>query len=148
MVSPTRLFGGRVAAGLQPVHPGVLAVELHQFAVTSRFGDAAISEDVDAVGVGDGREPVADHDDGSAFTQALDGFEERRLCVPSQVAMVGDRLFTDTIVGNRLGLFTILVQPPENELALTPPRTSIFKARSSFLRNWEIWIARKSGVKI
>ena len=64
-----------------------------------------------------------------------------------QVAMVGDRLFTDTIVGNRLGLFTILVQPPCEELVLKPSIATIFKARSSFLRNWEIWIARKSGVK-
>jgi hypothetical protein len=28
-----------------------------------------------------------------------------------QVAMVGDRLFTDILAGNRLGLFTILVEP-------------------------------------
>ena len=67
---------------------------------------------------------------------------------PAQVAMVGDRLFTDTIVGNRLGLFTILVQPPCEELVLKPSLATIFKARSTFLRNWEIWIARKSGVKI
>ena len=73
--------------------------------------------------------------------------EEMKL-PPSQVAMVGDRLFTDTIVGNRLGLFTILVQPPINELGLNPSTFSIFKASSNFLRNWEIWIARKSGVKI
>jgi uncharacterized protein len=66
----------------------------------------------------------------------------------SQVAMVGDRLFTDTIVGNRLGLFTILVQPPCEEIVFKPSISTIFKARSSFLRNWEIWIARKSGVKI
>jgi HAD superfamily phosphatase (TIGR01668 family) len=66
----------------------------------------------------------------------------------NQVAMVGDRLFTDTIVGNRLGLFTILVQPPCDEITLKPSLSSLFKARSTFLRNWEIWIARKSGVKI
>jgi predicted HAD superfamily phosphohydrolase YqeG len=66
----------------------------------------------------------------------------------AQVAMVGDRLFTDTIVGNRLGLFTILVQPPCEELVFKPSIATIFKARSSFLRNWEIWLARKSGVKI
>ncbi|MDX2256585.1 MAG: YqeG family HAD IIIA-type phosphatase [Pseudanabaenaceae cyanobacterium bins.39] len=66
-----------------------------------------------------------------------------------QVAMVGDRLFTDTIVGNRLGLFTILVQPPCNEqIILKPSLNTIFKARSTFLRNWEIWIARKSGIEI
>jgi HAD superfamily phosphatase (TIGR01668 family) len=28
----------------------------------------------------------------------------------AQVAMIGDRLFTDVIAGNRLGLFTVLVQ--------------------------------------
>lgn len=31
-----------------------------------------------------------------------------------QVAMVGDRLFTDVIAGNRLGMFTILVEPIVN----------------------------------
>jgi HAD superfamily phosphatase (TIGR01668 family) len=30
---------------------------------------------------------------------------------PGQVALIGDRLFTDVIVGNRLGLFTVLVKP-------------------------------------
>ncbi len=30
---------------------------------------------------------------------------------PAQVALVGDRLFTDVIAGNRLGLFTVLVRP-------------------------------------
>ena len=30
---------------------------------------------------------------------------------PDQIAMVGDRLFTDVLVGNRLGLFTVLVRP-------------------------------------
>jgi HAD superfamily phosphatase (TIGR01668 family) len=30
---------------------------------------------------------------------------------PGQVALVGDRLFTDVIAGNRLGLFTVLVRP-------------------------------------
>ena len=35
-----------------------------------------------------------------------------QLNVPAaQVALVGDRLFTDVIVGNRLGLFTVLVKP-------------------------------------
>ena len=29
----------------------------------------------------------------------------------SQVALIGDRVFTDVIVGNRLGLFTVLVKP-------------------------------------
>ncbi|MEN9204187.1 MAG: YqeG family HAD IIIA-type phosphatase [Thermostichales cyanobacterium BF4_bins_65] len=30
---------------------------------------------------------------------------------PSQVAMIGDRLLTDILAGNRLGLFTIWVEP-------------------------------------
>ncbi|MCP9774436.1 YqeG family HAD IIIA-type phosphatase [Cyanobium sp. WAJ14-Wanaka] len=33
----------------------------------------------------------------------------------SQVALVGDRLFTDVIAGNRLGLFTVLVKPIDPE---------------------------------
>ncbi len=36
---------------------------------------------------------------------------------PAQVALVGDRLFTDVLVGNRMGLFTVLVKPidPDGE---------------------------------
>lgn len=30
---------------------------------------------------------------------------------PAQIALVGDRLFTDVLAGNRLGLFTVLVRP-------------------------------------
>jgi predicted HAD superfamily phosphohydrolase YqeG len=30
---------------------------------------------------------------------------------PRQVALVGDRVFTDVLAGNRLGLFTVLVRP-------------------------------------
>ena len=30
---------------------------------------------------------------------------------PHHVAMVGDRLFTDVLCGNRLGLYTVLVRP-------------------------------------
>ena len=31
---------------------------------------------------------------------------------PAQIAMVGDRVFTDVLAGNRLGLYTVLVRPP------------------------------------
>ena len=36
---------------------------------------------------------------------------------PAAVALVGDRLFTDVLVGNRMGLFTVLVKPidPDGE---------------------------------
>ena len=30
---------------------------------------------------------------------------------PDQIAMVGDRVFTDVLAGNRLGLYTVLVRP-------------------------------------
>jgi uncharacterized protein len=40
---------------------------------------------------------------------------------PVQVAIVGDRLSTDILVGNRLGLYTVWVLPPG------PPRSAIAK---------------------
>ncbi len=60
---------------------------------------------------------------------------------PAQVAMVGDRLFTDILAGNRLGLFTILVQPPAAV-------AGGWSQRSRTLRNWEIWVARQAGVSL
>jgi len=30
---------------------------------------------------------------------------------PDELAIVGDRLFTDVLAGNRLGLYTVLVKP-------------------------------------
>ncbi|MEE3717737.1 YqeG family HAD IIIA-type phosphatase [Tumidithrix elongata RA019] len=69
---------------------------------------------------------------------------------PEQVAMIGDRLFTDTLVGNRLGLFTVLVQPPCNnsDKGDNNKKTSLLRVRTNVLRSWEIWLARKSGVNI
>jgi HAD superfamily phosphatase (TIGR01668 family) len=61
---------------------------------------------------------------------------------PLEVGMVGDRLFTDVLVGNRLGMFTVLVQPIDNR------KSSWLGERSRVLRNWEIWLARRSGVNI
>lgn len=55
-----------------------------------------------------------------------------------QIAMVGDRLFTDVLAGNRLGVFTILVEPmvfPD-----TPKKFS--------LRNFEVWISQQLGVSL
>ncbi|MFM7311886.1 MAG: YqeG family HAD IIIA-type phosphatase [Cyanobium sp.] len=34
---------------------------------------------------------------------------------PAEVAIVGDRVFTDVLAGNRLGLFTVLVKPVDPE---------------------------------
>jgi uncharacterized protein len=54
-----------------------------------------------------------------------------------QVAMVGDRLFTDIIAGNRVGLFTILVDPMPgvNQVVRTSP-----------VRTLEVMISQYFGV--
>lgn len=54
---------------------------------------------------------------------------------PEQVAIVGDRLFTDVLVGNRMGLFTILVEP----IAYQSSAVGL----SSALRSFEIWLSQK-----
>jgi hypothetical protein len=57
---------------------------------------------------------------------------------PEKVAMVGDRLFTDVLAGNRLGLFTILVEPMMDEAAV----------RRYPIRNFEVWLSQKLGVSL
>lgn len=57
----------------------------------------------------------------------------------NQVAMVGDRLFTDVLAGNRLGLFTILVEP-------MPGLNQI--ARSSPVRALEVLVSQCFGVTL
>ena len=56
-----------------------------------------------------------------------------------KVAMVGDRLFTDVVAGNRLGMFTILVEPMVNPL---------IAEREYPIRNFEVWISEKLGVTL
>jgi uncharacterized protein len=56
----------------------------------------------------------------------------------NQVAMVGDRLFTDVLAGNRLGMFTILVEPMVHSAQEAP--------RHYPVRTAEIWISRRLGV--
>ena len=55
---------------------------------------------------------------------------------PAQVALVGDRLFTDVLVGNRMGLLTVLVKPidPDGE-----------PCRQDRLQNLELRMARWVG---
>ena len=53
-----------------------------------------------------------------------------------EVAMVGDRLFTDVLAGNRLGMFTILVEPMENP----GTRDRLFPVRS-----FEVWCSQALG---
>ncbi|MEA5577201.1 YqeG family HAD IIIA-type phosphatase [Anabaena sp. UHCC 0451] len=56
-----------------------------------------------------------------------------------QVGMVGDRLFTDIIVGNRLGMFSILVEPIVHADAVL---------RSHPIRNFEVWVSEILGASI
>jgi len=56
-----------------------------------------------------------------------------------QVAMVGDRLFTDVLAGNRLGMFSILVDP-----MLDPDNPAKFYS----LRNFEVWLSQVLGVSL
>jgi uncharacterized protein len=52
-----------------------------------------------------------------------------------EVAMVGDRLFTDVLVGNRLGMFSILVEPMQD--------STLRKRRQKFwLRSFELWLSQ------
>jgi uncharacterized protein len=55
-----------------------------------------------------------------------------------QVAMVGDRLFTDVLAGNRLGMYTILVEPMVN-----PAKKSRY-----LLRNFEVWLSQALGASL
>lgn len=56
-----------------------------------------------------------------------------------QVGMVGDRLLTDVLAGNRLGMFTILVEP-----MVTPDQLA---ARSS-LHSFEVWLSQRLGASL
>ncbi|MBF2035795.1 MAG: YqeG family HAD IIIA-type phosphatase [Leptolyngbyaceae cyanobacterium T60_A2020_046] len=56
-----------------------------------------------------------------------------------RVAMVGDRLFTDVLAGNRLGLFTILVEP-----MVSPMGT----ASKPVVRSLEVWLSQRLGVSL
>ncbi|MCL6434593.1 MAG: YqeG family HAD IIIA-type phosphatase [Leptolyngbyaceae cyanobacterium HOT.MB2.61] len=56
-----------------------------------------------------------------------------------QIGMVGDRLFTDVLAGNRLGMFTILVEPMVhlNETV-----------RRSPLHSFEVWVSQTLGASL
>lgn len=67
--------------------------------------------------------------------QAVDGMN-----LPvEQVAMVGDRLFTDVLAGNRLGMFTILVEP------VIDPTEAI---RRYHWRSFEVWFSQILGATL
>jgi uncharacterized protein len=58
---------------------------------------------------------------------------------PEEVGMVGDRLFTDVLAGNRLGMFTILVQP------MTDPAEV---DRHYFVHSMEFRLSRALGASL
>jgi uncharacterized protein len=58
---------------------------------------------------------------------------------PERVGMVGDRLFTDVLAGNRLGMFTILVDP-----MVEPGQI----ARNSKTRAFEVWLSQTLGASL
>ncbi len=55
-----------------------------------------------------------------------------------KIGMVGDRLFTDVLAGNRLGMFTILVEPMVEQGYNRP----------FSIRNFEVWMSQKLGVSL
>lgn len=55
------------------------------------------------------------------------------------IAMVGDRLFTDVLAGNRLGMFTILVEPMVSPLS---------KPGKYLVRSVEVWVSQILGVSL
>lgn len=56
-----------------------------------------------------------------------------------QVAMVGDRLFTDVLAGNRLGMFTILVEPMVNPAKIK---------KRHLVRDAEVWLSQALGATL
>jgi HAD superfamily phosphatase (TIGR01668 family) len=56
-----------------------------------------------------------------------------------QVGMVGDRLFTDVLAGNRLGMFTILVEP-----MVSPTQTRRFYPVHAL----EVWLSHLFGATV
>jgi hypothetical protein len=56
-----------------------------------------------------------------------------------RIAMVGDRLFTDVLAGNRLGMFTILVEPMVDPAIV---------AQSYPIRTFEVWFSKVLGVSL
>lgn len=56
-----------------------------------------------------------------------------------QIAMVGDRLFTDVLAGNRLGMFTILVEPMVYPMS---------KPGKYLVRSTEVWVSQILGVSL
>ena len=62
-----------LVAQLQAVERGVASALAQQFVMAAGFGDRAVLDDKDAVGIDDGVQPVRDHDRRAALAETLDG---------------------------------------------------------------------------
>ncbi len=71
-------------------------------------------------------------------TKLRAALESMNLPAP-QVGMVGDRLFTDVLAGNRLGMYTILVEPMNHPSKRTA---------GSFVHRMEFRLSRALGAKL
>jgi len=66
---------------------------------------------------------------------ALRKVQENLKINPNKIAIVGDRIFTDVLAGNRLGLYTVLVCPlgPDGKINKKSKTLFIEKAIADFL---------------
>ncbi len=75
-------------------------------------------------------------------TQGLRRVLEELSLPPSQVAMIGDQIFTDVLAAKRLGLYAILVQPIADD-----PRDVSLKLRRLLERLILRWSARRNSTQ-
>ena len=68
-----RVYVG-LGCSLDLVHSGIAAAEFDELVVGSGFGDTALFDDEDLVGVADGGESVGYRDDGVVTGDGADGF--------------------------------------------------------------------------
>lgn len=72
------------------------------------------------------------------FTYGLSRIQRKYDLKKSQMAMIGDQLFTDIVAGNRYKIMTILVDPmAEEDLKIT-----------SFNRKLETYVMKKKGAQL
>jgi len=98
-----------------------------------------VSNNIDATRIGGIAESLAlpyIHFAGKPSRRKLARAVEAMQIPPAQVGMVGDRLLTDVLAGNRLGMYTILVEP-----ILAPGDLP----RVSPVRSVETWISKAFG---
>lgn len=72
------------------------------------------------------------------FRRRIRPVVEAMKLAPQEVGMVGDRVFTDVLGGNRLGLFTILVDPFGKKA----------EDQYSLVRTAEFWLSRMLGASL